>query len=215
MTGGGYSGDWAADEMDGAGELRMADGRVATGIWEAGEVVGIAIMRLPTGGRYEGGLAKLPDGNLVPSGHGEAVAAPPNAVGALLQDAEFGHQLPPSFASGGGSPVFRRGGFATALPGGVVRYIGIWALGLPEGHGVATYEDGGVYTGALCNGLRHGDGLMRYADGAEHDARVQNCSTHLVHRVWGTIAVKDDDPRGLHPPIVFRGIEIGRKPLSG
>ena len=62
--------------MDGDGELTLSDGRVAKATWAAGKLVGDGVLLLPTGGRYDGGLEALPDGNVVPSGRGHAVAAP-------------------------------------------------------------------------------------------------------------------------------------------
>ena len=161
--GGSYKGGWCQDDHEGEGELALPDGRIAKGTFKGGEILGPGVLLLPTGGRYDGGLQRLSDGNIVPSGYGEATAGP------LSPEAVAAERASPTFARSGGSPIFHHGGFATTLPGGVIHYKGEWSYGLPEGDGTAKYEDGGYYIGHLMRGLREGKGIMRYVDGAEHD----------------------------------------------
>ena len=85
--GGGYDGGWVEDKMEGEGELTLPDGRVASGVWKAGELSGVAKLQLPMGA-YVGELQQLPDGSIVPSGKGKAVASHAPAGAAAAPPAE-------------------------------------------------------------------------------------------------------------------------------
>ena len=54
------------------------------------------------------------------------------------------------------------------------RYIGQVVNGLPEGKGIAYYNNGNIYEGYWRNGKKEGKGIMYYDDGARYEGDWRN-----------------------------------------
>lgn len=134
--------------FNGQGTAEFNTGNSYTGVWKNGAMNGQGIYSWSSGTVYSGEFK-----NNKMDGSGEYIwSATTTYTGMIKNGSRHG-----------------KGEFKSPY----ARYSGEWSNGMPNGVGVLTYADGGVYEGGMIhflnadwvNGLKQGRGEMRYASG--------------------------------------------------